>query len=207
MLVSLQTVRLSGKQPKPTGNPQCRRGGARGSMGQTTKLPYASCPLHRLKVLFLLLNLHVTVQEGKQKHNVYTVFSSFIQICIYELPWVPITKSWGSKQWTKAGSQGLWGPIAQFRHFQRSSLLVIWVFIFQYPKAISGVYDWKSNKAPKRVQRNYAHKHTPEMALRMGFTPYLRCSHCRFAKQPTGRDAPPGADIDICWTFLYFLLQ
>lgn len=70
------------------------------------------------------------------------------------------------------------------------------MFTFQYPKAVSGVYDWKSNKAPKRVQRNYAHKQTPEMSLRMRFTPYLRCSHCRFAMQPTGRGAPSGADID-----------
>lgn len=63
---------------------QRSRGGVQGSMGQRTKLPYASCPLHTLKILFLLLSLHVTVLEGKQKQNIYTVIRSFIQICIYE---------------------------------------------------------------------------------------------------------------------------
>lgn len=123
MSLPFQTVRLSGKQPKPIGDLQHSLCGVEESMGQRTKLPYAFCLLHRLKMLFLLLSLRVTVLEGKQKQNVCTVISSFIQICIYELKWHPITMTWGSKQRTKAGSQGLWSPTAQFGHFQRSLLL------------------------------------------------------------------------------------
>lgn len=82
MSLPFQTVRLSGKQSKPTGDWKHSRRGGQGSMGQRTKLPCAPCLLHRLKVLFLLLSLHVTVLGAKWKQNVYTVISSFIQICI-----------------------------------------------------------------------------------------------------------------------------
>ena len=68
MSLTFQTVRLSGKQPKLSGNlKNSRRGGVEESMGQGAKLPYASWLLHRLRMLFLLFNLLVSVLEEKTK--------------------------------------------------------------------------------------------------------------------------------------------
>lgn len=76
MSLPFQTVRISGKQPELSGNLKSSKEVEwKNLTGQGAKLPCASWFLHRLRVLFLLLNLLLSVLKGKQKQNVYAAIS------------------------------------------------------------------------------------------------------------------------------------